>query len=373
MTSLRWRAFRLPMRRRFEAAHGALADRDGVLIEIADSDGRRGVGEASPIASLGTGTVQDVLALLRRHGAALSATGGAPDAPGALDGLDTRAPGVAALRCALDVAWLDLQGQRTGRRIADLIAPPGVPVASEVRVNAVIGEGSAEETAEFGREAVTLGYRVLKTKVGGRPLDEDVRRITALREACPDVAIRLDANGAWDEATAMQAVRGLLPLSIELIEQPVPAAEVDALARVRAAATGAMWIAADEAVTHAATLERVLALQAADLVVLKPMFLGGLRAAVEVARRAAEYGIGAFATTTFDSSIGTAAALHLAGALGGGLAHGLGTGEHLAADLLTETLMPTRGLLALPDRAGLGIAPEDAAWHRVAQGDWVAP
>ena len=370
MPTLRWRVFRLPMRRRFEAAHGAMADRRGVILELRDEDGRIGVGEASPIASLGYGTVEDVLALLDRHGEALL--------HGIADALDPAAPGVQALRCALDVATLDLEGQRTGLTIAELLAEH---VAPAVRVNAVIGEGSPEETARYGVEARAQGYRVLKAKVGSADLDADVIRIHALRDAVPDAAIRLDANGAWDEATALAAVRAFAPLHIELIEQPVAAVEVEALARVRAASQAlgaeAPKIAADEAVTDVRTLERVLEQRAADLVVLKPMFLGGLRPAFAIAQRAARLGIGAFATTTFDSSIGTAAALHLACAIGGtipgGIAHGLGTGEHLASDLVATTLVADGGMLPLPGTPGLGIAPEDAAWERVAEGDWIAP
>ena len=369
MASLRWRAFRLPMRHRFEAAHGAMADRRGVLIEVRDDDGRVGYGEASPIASLGYGTVEDVLALLVRHDVGLLA--------GLAEALDPRAPGVQALRCALDVAALDLEGQRAAVPIAALLTEH---IAPAVRVNAVIGEGTPEETARYGVEARAQGYRVLKAKVGSASAEDDVRRIHALRDAVPDAAIRLDANGAWDEWTAIAAVRALAPLHIELIEQPVPASDVDALARVREASRAlgdeAPKIAADESVTDPATLARVLDLRAADLVVLKPMFLGGLRPAFAIAQRAARLGIGSFATTTFDSSIGTAAALQLASAIGGaipgGIAHGLGTGEHLAADLVAHTLVAHDGMLAALDAPGLGIAPEDAAWAGVAEGDWVA-
>ncbi|MSQ30442.1 MAG: o-succinylbenzoate synthase [Dehalococcoidia bacterium] len=362
------------MRHRFEAAHGAIADRRGVLIEIADGEGYVGVGEASPIPSLGYGTVEDVLVLLQRYGAALPAT------LDLLHALDPRAPGVLALRCAVDVAALDLEGRRAGRSVASLLSTAATNVASAVRVNAVIGEGAPEETARYGRGAAAQGYAVLKAKVGSAALAEDVRRIAALREACPGVAIRLDANGAWDEATAVAALRAFAPHGIELIEQPVAAGEVEALARVRAAAHalgaatgGGPLIAADEAVADQDTLARVFEQRAADLVVLKPMFLGGLRPAVAIAQRAAACGMGAFATTTFDSSIGTAAALHLACAMDGAgeIAHGLGTGEHLTADLVVHTLVARDGMLSLPSGAGLGVAPEEAAWHRVAEGDWI--
>ncbi len=360
-------------------------DRRGVLLELHDEDGRVGVGEASPIPSLGYGTVEDVLALLAQY---------VQDGtlPHPLDVIDTQTPGVMALLCALDVAMLDLEAQRAGCTVAALLSE--TPAAS-VRVNAVIGDGTPEATARFGVEATAQGYTVLKTKVGTGDLARDVERVTALRAACPDATIRLDANGAWDEETALAAVRALAPLGIELIEQPVTAADVAALARVRLAAVhgtpGAAhdraalaWqsaaeprgplIAADEAVTDPALLARVLNERAGDLVVLKPMFLGGLRPALAIARRAEARGIGAIVTTTFDSSIGTAAALHLAAALDGdsgeARAHGLGTGEHLDGDLVTHTLLARDGMLALPGGPGLGIAPDEDAWHRVAEGDW---
>ena len=355
------------MRHRFEAAHGAMEDRRGVLLELRDDAGHVGVGEASPIPSLGYGTVEDVLTLLATFV-------GDGTLPHLLDVVDPHTPGVMALLCALDVAGLDLEGRRAGRSVASLLAADGAHVVPSARVNAVIGDGTPEETARFGVEATAQGYDVLKTKVGAGELAQDFGRIVALRAACPDATIRLDANGAWDEATALQAARSLAQFGIELIEQPVAAGDVAALRRVRDAVAGSPLIAADEAVTDPSTLARVLAERAADLVVLKPMFLGGLRPALDVARRAEARGLSAIVTTTFDSSIGTAAALHLAavidGASGEQRAHGLGTGEHLAADLVTHTMLARDGMLAVPTGAGLGVAPDDEAWHRVAEGDW---
>ena len=109
------------------------------------------------------------------------------------------------------------------------------------------------------------------------------------------------------------ALETIAPLRIELIEQPVRTSAVRALGRLRRMRP--MRIAADEAVADPLTVARVFEADAVDLLVLKPMRLGGLRASIEVAHRAAERGMASFVTTTFDSSIGTAAALHLAAAL----------------------------------------------------------
>jgi o-succinylbenzoate synthase len=361
LVSMRWRPFRLPLRHRFEAAHGALTDRAGVLLELRAAAGTIGVGEASPYPSLGDGTVEDVLRLLAAHAAAILA-----DPSRALARLDMRAHGVAALRCALDVALLDIEARQRGVPVAALlVASP----ATSVAVNAVIGGGPPEEVAAFGVEALAAGYTALKVKVGVGSVDLDVARVEALRASCPDATIRLDANGAWTEAQAREALTRLAPLDIELVEQPIGVADVDALARLRAVG---IPLAADEAVTSLDAAERLLAARAVDLLVLKPMRLGGLRPALAIAQAAAAAAVGSIATTTFDSSIGTAVALQFAAALPhGGRAHGLSTGDHLAADLVTSPLLPRAGRLALPARPGLGIEVDAASLDALATGPWV--
>lgn len=364
LAALRWRLFRLPLRHRFEAAHGALTDRLGVLLELRAADGHVGTGEASPYPSLGDGTTEDVLRLLGVYAPVVLAD--ADRALAQLDGMPAGAPGVAAFRCALDVALLDLEARRRGVSVAALLGPSR---ALSVEVNAVIGGGPPDEVAAFGREAVASGYATLKVKVGVGTVDLDVARIEALRARCPDATIRLDANGAWTEAAAREALTRLAPLRIELVEQPVGVSEVDAMVGLRAAG---IPIAADEAVVSLEAAERLLAARAVDLLVLKPMRLGGLRPALAIARAAEAAGVGCIATTTFDSSLGTAVALHLAAAVAdGGRAHGLSTGDHLAADLVTAPLVPSGGRLALPGGPGLGVDVDAGRLEALATGPWV--
>lgn len=343
------------MTRRFEAASGTIDAREGVLLELRDADGVSGVGEASPMPSLGGGTHEDVLRLLEQHGAAF-------------DGLPQEGPGVAALRCAVDTALLDLEGRASGRSVAALLTEPeGDVPAPAVQVNAVLGDGSPADVAAYAEQAVQAGYEVLKLKVGVGTLEHDLARVSAVREACPDAVVRLDANGAWDEAVAGEAIERLATAGVELLEQPVAAADVEALARLRERA--AFRLAADEAVATPSLAARVIELHAADLLVLKPMVLGGIRPALALARRAALAGIGSFVTTTFDSSVGTAAALHLAAALPWDAAQGLGTGDHIARDVVATPLRPSGGSLAVGG-PGLGVELDDAALAEVATGEW---
>jgi len=355
LRSLRWRPFRLPMSARFQAASGVIDTRDGVLVQVEDGDGRYGTGEASPMPAMDGGTAADVVALLEEHGSALLS-----DADLVRD-----QPGSAALRCALDVATLDLRADAEDSPIAGLFSETPAPW---VHVNAVIGGGPPDEVATYGREAMDAGYAVLKLKVGVASLEEDAARVAALRDACPEATIRLDANCAWDEETTLRAFEALYRYRIELLEQPTAPDDIEALARVRERAP--MRIAADESVDTPSGFERLLELRAADFIVLKPMFLGGITPAVALAERAAEHSISAFATTTFDSSIGIAASLHLAAALPTDAAQGLGTGAHLGADVVVDTLSARAGRLALPAASGLGVAPDPAALDAVATAPW---
>ncbi|MGE0228079.1 MAG: mandelate racemase/muconate lactonizing enzyme family protein [Dehalococcoidia bacterium] len=363
LVGLRWRPFRLPLRHRFEAAHGALADRAGVLIEVRAADGVAGIGEASPMPSLGDGAVADVLALLEDRAAAMMRS---PDeALAALTG-SMAAPGAAALACALDTAMLDLEGQRGGVPAARLLCERPLQAT---HVNAVVGSGGVDETLAFAAEAVVAGYSVLKMKVAAGDLGADVARVAAVRQAYPEVRVRLDANGAWTERQAAQALEALGALDVELVEQPVRASAVRALQRLHR--RGLAPLAADEAVSDPEALKPLIEQRAVDFLVLKPMRIGGPRRSLDIARRAAERGIPSFVTTTFDSSIGTATALQLAAALGAGRpADGLSTGDHLADDLVTRPLRPRRGRLRVPVRSGIGVELRPAAVDRLATGPW---
>ena len=63
--------------------------------------------------------------------------------------------------------------------------------------------------------------------------------------------------------------------------------------------------------------------------------------------------------------------MHLAAALPTDAAQGLGTGAHLGADVVSRTLLPRAGRLAIPNSSGLGIEAETEALESVALGPWV--
>ena len=67
VAAVRYRPFRVPMRAPMQTARAAIEYRAGVVLELTDDSGLRGVGEASPLPEFGEGDADDVLRLLEAH------------------------------------------------------------------------------------------------------------------------------------------------------------------------------------------------------------------------------------------------------------------------------------------------------------------
>ena len=354
---------RLALAEPIATSRGKIHVREGALIELVSATGARGWGEALPLRGFGLETGGEAVEALEAIGRALIAEE-FPGPQSALDRADATTPTAKAARAAADVALHDLSAREAGVAVAALL---GDSPLQRVAVNALVRGASPAELAASARDAVGRGHRTLKLKLLGGALDRDIARVAAVRDAVGDgPRLRLDANEAWDEDRALAAVARLDAFGIEFLEQPVAADDLDALARVRAASPIA--IAADEAVRDPASAARVLAAAAADVLVLKPAALGGLRAARRIAAEAGCAGVDVVVTSFLDSSLGIAAALQLAASLPRAThAAGLATAELLAEDLATP-LAIADGAIALPESPGLGLQPDPEALERCSHG-----
>lgn len=355
-------SYALPLVDPWPAEGGALTARTGWIIALEDDGGRIGLGDAAPFPGFGLETHASAGLALR---GSLRRLVGLPaeDFPRALEQLPFLAPAAAAptARHAIDLALHDLIAQGAGVPIARFLG--GEAALAEVPANATVPRVDPERAAALARDAVGRGARTIKAKVGGGPVAEDVARIRALREAAgPDVRIRVDANQAWTADAAIEALRALAAFDLEYAEQPVAAEAVDALARVRR--ESGVPIAADESVRDEASARAVLDAGAADVLIVKPMALGGLLPARAVVDLARERGARVVVTSLLESVVGRTGALHLAASLGAGPhAHGIATGGVLARDLGPGPVF-AGGVVRVPDAPGLGVALADAAAWR---------
>lgn len=359
--------FRLSLRLPLETAHGTTRVRLGALLQIRDASGVLGFGESMPLPGFGLESLAASHEALCRAGRALCRE--QPDSLGAALAVTARCtPSAPAARAALETALLDLTARLRSVSVAALL---GGPRRNCIETNALLAARTPREVGAAAREAVQQGFRTLKLKVAATTLDRDVARVKGARAAVgPDIALRLDANGGWDEETASQALERLAPMRPEYVEQPVDATALDAMMRLRARSP--IPIAADEAASSPAAARAIIARRAADLLILKPAVLGGPRTTQGLAQHARTAGIDTVVTSFLDSAVGDAAALQLAAALGGpARAAGLGGPTLFHGDLATRrSIAPSPR--PLPPGPGLGVTPDPALLARQRCGEPVS-
>ncbi len=331
--------FSLPLARPLETAAGAVDRREGFLVRVGDDPA--GVGEATPLPGW-TETLEDCRSALES----------AVDGAAIPDPADLPASTPAA-RHGLELALLDREARAAGRPLYRHLGA-GRRVGS-VAVNATVGDDGAEATVEASRAAVDEGFAAIKLKVGVRDLDEDVERVARVREAVGDgVELRVDANGAWTLEGAERAVERLSGLGVSTVEQPLAPPDLDGHASLR---DRGVDVALDESLCEhgvAAALDA----GAADVLVMKPMALGGVEPALRAAERAAAADVGVEVTTTVDAVVARTAAVHLAAAVDPGRACGLATADRLARDLADDPAPVVDGAISVPQSAGHGVGVE---------------
>ncbi|MFN7520324.1 MAG: dipeptide epimerase [Lysobacteraceae bacterium] len=288
---------------------------DRVLLLVTDA-GLVGWGSAAATARITGETHGSLVAAWRGH--LLPAILGA-DLEDGLEALGARVAsamvGNPSAKAAIEIALHDLEARRRALPLAALLgsaeAVPA-PLASDLTISA----GPTAAMVADAEAALARGFRALKLKVGTDPA-EDLVRLRALHAAVAGRAsLRIDVNQGW---TADATVRTLATLEdegrvFELVEQPVPADDLDGMAWIRARI--ATPLLADECVFSPADAKRVIDAGAADLINLQLMKAGGLRPAARIADLAREGGLGLMVGCMLESPIGVAAAAHFAAALG---------------------------------------------------------
>jgi L-alanine-DL-glutamate epimerase-like enolase superfamily enzyme len=285
----------LNLRTTFRVSHGASDQRHNVIARI-DHDGLTGYGEAAAVFYYG-----DTQASLMAY---LQSLPGLGRDPFALEDLLNNLPeGPHAARAAVDIALHDLIGKLLGIPLYQFF---GLNPTSLPQTSFTIGIDSPEAMAE---RAFQSGYPIIKIKLGS---ENDEAIVKAIREVTP-ARLRVDANAGWNREQALEIIPRLAAYDLELIEQPLPAADRE----------GFIWlkeklrqqgvripIFADESVKTSHDLAAFA--QGLDGVVVKLMKTGGLREALRTIHTARAHHLQIMLSCMIECSVGVTAAAHLA-------------------------------------------------------------
>jgi len=332
--SLEVTPYALPFREPYVTARGRIDRREVALLRVRDDEGRVGLGEAVPLSMRGGASLAQVVAELEALGQRAS-----------LDEATLRGDAVglsAPARSAALTALLDLRG--------------GAGDSQPIECNATLVAGEPAAVADDALAWAAEGFSSFKLKLGA---GDDVEQVHAVREAVgPEARIRIDANAAWDVATAKRTLAELEQFDVELAEQPV--AGMDALAEVGAATS--IPIAGDESIESCADAEEAVRVGACDLAGVKLSKVGGPEAAIEIAEV-----MPCFLSSALDGPVGIAAAAQVAQTLdaqggdGPRLAHGLATQRLFASTVASVECELRDGMLHPPAGPGLGVELDEDA------------
>lgn len=298
----------LPLVRPFKTALRTVEAVHDIVVRVITDNGLVGYGEAPPTAVITGDTSGSILCAIQDfiRPALLGMDLNCFDE--VLAKLDSCLIHNTTPKAAVDMALYDILGKAQGKPLYQLLGG----ARQSFRTDLTISVNPVDQMVADSLAAVEQGFDCLKIKVG-KEATEDVQRIAAIRSAVGNaVQLRIDANQGWTAEQSIAIIHALeeRDLRIELVEQPVPAYDLDGLKQVTDAVDTP--ILADESVFSHHDARRILELRAADLINIKLMKTGGIHNALKICRTAEEHGVTCMIGCMLESRLSVAAAAHLA-------------------------------------------------------------
>jgi o-succinylbenzoate synthase len=329
---------RVPLVEPFRISSGAVAEKDGIVVRVR-SDGLTGYGESSPMAGsfYSSDTPESCWRELCENVAP------------AVVGKDVAAvdlPGSNFAKAGLETALWDLEAQRQGLPLYKLLGGTRRAVESGLAV------GLYDDTADMLRAIERYagdGYKRVKIKIEpGR----DVALVRAVRERFGDIALFVDANGAYRLEHA-SIFRELDQFELMMFEQPFPGPMLQETAELQRQVSTPVCL--DESLESVEDLERAIALGAVGIVNIKVQRVGGFGPALRMYDLCRRHSVPVWVGTMPELGIGCAHGATLASLESCTLPTDVEASLRWFTDDIIDPLLTVEdGLIVLPERAGLG-------------------
>ena len=291
-----------------KVAFATIVDMDSCIVKILTDEGIVGYGEAAPLPFVTGDNMGTILAVGKEMQESL--IGMDPRAIGSIHRvMDRLYAGNGAVKAGIDIACYDIAAKAAGVPLYKYLGGDDPHIHSDV----TIGIDTPERMADKASEWVGKGFDILKVKLGEDILT-DVDHMCAIHEAVAGKArLRIDANQGWTVKDTLKVAKELDLLGIELIEQPVAAADFEGLKEIRDRSP--LPIAADESCHSITDAMRLASMRAADVINIKLMKCGGIYPAIKIAAICEAAGLSCMIGCMGESTLGNLAGMHLAAAL----------------------------------------------------------
>ena len=338
----------------FEDAHGRSTGRPSVVIRITTDNGLEGWGQSVPSLRWSYETIETVDTTVRRHLAPILIGMDPLD----IDGIHTAmnrmiAPsfstGQPICKAGIDIALVDLTCKMLTRSPAEHWNLKG---RDRITLSWTLNPSALDEVENLVAEGSARGYRNFNVKVAPDPkFDLELCRI--VKRLAPDGFLWADANGGYDEATAIEIAPKLADIGVPVLEQPLPANRLGGYRNLRK--QGAIPIIMDEGIVSSVELKEFIRLELLDGVAMKPGRCGGLTEAARQIELVQESGLMFLGSGLSDPDFSLAASLALYGAFDLKYPAALNGPQFLQGSILKRPVKVIDGEIAVPSGPGLGV------------------
>jgi L-alanine-DL-glutamate epimerase-like enolase superfamily enzyme len=343
----------------FEGPAGRPLGRQSVLVKLTADNGAVGWGQSVPSPRWSAETLESVQSTIDLYlapeltgcpvfdGAAIQAALHRFSPPS----FSTGAP---IAKAGLDLALFDLTGRLLGQSAAQRWGRTG---RDRITLSWTLNPRRLDEVEALIAEGSARGYRHFNVKVApDAAFDLELCRL--VKQLVPDGFLWADANGGYDEATALAVAPQLADLGVAVLEQPLPANRLSGYRRLRQQA--ALPILMDEGIVSTVELEEFIRLDLLDGVAMKPARCGGLTEARRQVELLRDAGLWVLGSGLCDPDLSLAASLLLYGAYDLDRPAALNGPQFLETTLLHVPLVVHEGQLEVPRGPGLGVELEDS-------------
>jgi glucarate dehydratase len=206
----------------------------------------------------------------------------------------------------------------------------------------------------------TYGFGAIKLKGGVFHPDDEVEAILALRDAFPDLPLRLDPNAAWSVETSVRVAQRLEGV-LEYLEDPTATREAMALV----ARECSVPLATNMCVVGFEDIPDAVRRAAVGVILSDHHYWGGLRASCELATLCETFDLGLSMHSNSHLGISLAAMTHLAASVPH-LSYALDTHWPWKSEdvVVPGVLDVVDGAVTVPRTPGLGVEIDEDALAR---------
>ena len=341
----------IPLKENFSTSLHTVKTVKNIIIKIIDDEGYEGYGEAAPNDVVTGDTFSSIQGFIEENLKSELLGERVERLAYLCNKIRESGRGNYAARAAAEIALYDLFTRRYQMPLYLLLGG----WHDKIYTDMTISISSPEKMKEGARKAVKAGFNVLKLKVG-KNLKEDLNRVRSISEAVDArIKLRLDANQGWNPKQAVRIIRELQAenTNIELIEQPVAAADIEGLKYVKDNVL--IPIMADESLFSPEDAIRLVKEDACDQFNIKLMKSGGISSALKICYIAEAAGIECMLGCMLESKVAISAAAHLAAAKKNITRLDLDAPLLMAENLVKGGVEYEQDELKLSDRPGLGV------------------